>query len=81
MLLFSHEVVSNSFVTPWTIARQAPLSRQEYWSGLPYPFPGDLPRPDIEPASSALLADSLPLSHLRSPVCSVSNPRGLVFED
>ena len=46
------------FATPWTIAHQAPLSRvfprQEYWSGLPFPPPGDLPDPDIEPASLAL---------------------------
>ena len=44
--------------TPWTAAHQAPLSmefsRQEYWSGLPFPPPGDLPDPGIEPASSAL---------------------------
>ena len=43
------------FVTPWTIACQAPLamgfSRQEYWSGLPCPLPGDLPNPGIQPAS------------------------------
>ena len=43
------------FVTPWTVARQAPLStgfpRQEYWSGLPCPPPGDLPDPGIEPSS------------------------------
>ena len=43
------------FVTPWTVARQAPLSmefsRQEYWSGLPCPRPGDLPNPGIEPMS------------------------------
>ena len=43
------------FATPWTVARQAPLSmgfsRQEYWSGLPFPPPGDLPDPGIEPAS------------------------------
>ena len=43
------------FVTPWTVAYQAPLSwdfsRQEYWSGLPFPSPGDLPDPGIEPAS------------------------------
>ena len=43
------------FVTPWTIAHQAPLSmgfsRQEYWSGLPGPSPGDLPDPGIEPTS------------------------------
>ena len=45
---FSHEIMSNSFVTPWTIARQAPrsmrFSRQEYWNGLPFPSPGDLAR-------------------------------------
>ena len=51
------------FVTPWTVARQAPLSmefsRQEYWSGLPCPPPGDLPEPGIEPTSLILpkLAD------------------------
>ena len=52
------------FVTPWTVARQAPLSmgffRQEYWSGLPCRPPGDLPDPGIKPRSSALQADSLP---------------------
>ena len=46
------------FVTPWTVAYQAPLpmgfSKQEYWSGLPFPSPGDLPDPGIEPGSSAL---------------------------
>ena len=45
------------FVTPWTVAHQAPLSmevfRHEYWSGLPLPPPGDLPDPGIEPASLA----------------------------
>ena len=50
--------------TLWTVAHQGPLpmefSRQEYWSGLPFPFPGDLPDPVIEPVSSALWADSLP---------------------
>ena len=50
-------------VTPWTVARQAPLStgfsRQEYWSGLPRPPPGDLPNPGIELRSTALQADSL----------------------
>ena len=49
---------------PWTVARQAPLSmgfsRQEYWSGLPFPSPGDLPNPGIEPGSPPLQADSLP---------------------
>ena len=52
-----------TLVTPWTVARQAPLSlgfsRQEYWSGLPFPSPGDLPNPGIEPRSPALQADPL----------------------
>ena len=47
--------MSDSLVTPWTIAHQFPLSmgffRQEYWSGLPFPSPGDLPDPGIKPAS------------------------------
>ena len=51
------------FATPWTVAHQAPpsmgFSRQEYWSGLPFPSPGDLPNPGIEPGSSALEADAL----------------------
>ena len=49
------------------MAHQAPLSmgfpRQEYWSGLPFPSPGDLPDPGIKPASPAWQVDSLPLSH------------------
>ena len=52
------------FVTPWTVAYQAPpsvgFSRQEYWSGLPFPSPGDLPNPGIELGSPALQADALP---------------------
>ena len=52
------------FPTPWTVACQAPLSmgfsRQEYWSGLPCPLPGDLPDLGIEARSSALQVDSLP---------------------
>ena len=52
------------FATAWTVGRQAPLSvefsRQEYWSGLPFPNPGDLPDPGMEPGSPALQADSLP---------------------
>ena len=52
------------FVTPWAAAYQAPpsmgFSRQEYWSGLPLPSPGDLPNPGIEPGSLALQADTLP---------------------
>ena len=46
------------FVTPWTVASQAPpsvvFSRQQYWSGLPFPSPGELPDPGIEPGSPAL---------------------------
>ena len=55
-------------VTPWTVAPQAPLStgfsRQEYWPRLPFPPPGDLPDPGIEPGSAALKAVSL-LTELR----------------
>ena len=52
------------FATPWTVAYQAPpsigFSREEYWSGLLFPSPGDLPDPRIEPTSPALQADALP---------------------
>ena len=55
--------MSNSAI-PWTVACQAPLStefsRQVFWSGLPFPSPGDLPNPGIEPRSPTLKADSLP---------------------
>ena len=58
---------------PWTVAHQAPLSmefsRQEYWSGLPFPSPGDLPEPGIEPESPALEADALPSELRRKPQC------------
>ena len=50
--------MSNSFAIPWTVTRQAPLSmrfpRQEYWSGLPFPPPGYLSDPGVEPMSPAL---------------------------
>ena len=53
-----------TLVTSWTVGRQAPLSigfsRQEYWSGLPFPSPGDLSDPGIKPGSPELQADSLP---------------------
>ena len=59
----SHSVLS-IFATPWTVARQAPLSvefsRPEHWSGLPFPSPGDLPDPGTERRSPALQVDSLP---------------------
>ena len=52
------------FATPWAVAYQAPqsmeFSRQQYWSGLPFPSPGDLPSPGIEPESPAVQADALP---------------------
>ena len=58
----SHPVMSDS-ATSWTIARQALLSmefsRQEYWIELPFPSPGNLPNPGIEPRYPALQADSL----------------------
>ena len=52
------------FATPWTAACQAPLFmglfRQEYWSELPFPSPGDLPTPGIKPSCPSLQVDSLP---------------------
>ena len=64
--VLSHSAVSDSFAALWTVDGQAPLSmefpKQEYWSGLPFPTPGDLPDPAIEPMSSALQLDSLPPS-------------------
>ena len=63
----SHTVMSNSAV-PWTAACPALLSmeisRQEHWSGLPFPSPGDLPELGIKPGSPALQADSLPTEPL-----------------
>ena len=59
------------FVTTWTVACQAPLSmelsRQEHWSGLPFPTPGDLPEPGTEHRSPALQADFYCLSHQGNP--------------
>ena len=67
---WNHSVVSD-WAAPWTVSYQAPLSmgfsRQEYWSGLPFPFPGDLPNPGIKPGSPALQADVYCLSHQGSP--------------
>ena len=57
-------LVTSDSVTPWTVALQAlpsmGCSRQEYWSGLAFPSPGDLPGPGMEPGSPTLQADSLP---------------------
>ena len=59
------------FMTPWTVACQAPVSvefpKQEYWNELQFPSPGDLPDSGVEPMSPALQVDSLPLSHLGKP--------------
>ena len=59
------------FATPWTVAYQAPpsmgFSRQEYWSGLPFPSPGDLPNPGITLGSPALEADTLTSEPLGKP--------------
>ena len=64
--------MSDSFATPWIVACQAALStgfpRQEYWNGLPFPSPGYLPDPGIEPESPALQVDSL----LQSPKGSLT---------
>ena len=61
MKLLSHVPL---FANPWTVAYHDPpsmgFSRQECWSGLPFPFPGDLPDPGIEPGSPTLQADALP---------------------
>ena len=69
--LLSH---ARLFAIPWTVVYQAPqsmeFSRQEYWSGLPFPPPGYLPNPGIEPRSPALQADSLPLETLGLPKIS-----------
>ena len=69
------------FVTPWTVAHQAPLSmgfsRQEYWSGLPCPPPGDHRNPEIEPRSPALQVDSLPSEPPGKPKNSLSLLRGI----
>ena len=63
----SHSVTSDS-ATLWTLVHQAPLSmgfsRQEYWSGLPFPTSGDFPNPGIKPTCPALQGDPLPLCHL-----------------
>ena len=71
---FAFCIDAQSFLTlgtPWTIACQASLpmelSRQEYWSGLPFPSPEDIPNPEIKPRSPALQANSLPSEPLGKP--------------
>ena len=68
-------VLVRLFATLWTVALQAPLSmgfsRQEYWSGLPFPSPGDLPDPRIKLRSPVLQADSLPSEPPGKPLYSI----------
>ena len=68
------------FVTPWTAALKAPLSvgfpRQEYWHGLPFPSPGDLPDPGMEPGSPASQVDSPQPEPLREPINSFKKGSG-----
>ena len=72
------------FVTPWTVAHQAPpsmeFSRQEYWNGLPFPAPGDLPDPGIEPGCPALRADTLPSEPPKSPKAYLSHNQLMSFK-
>ena len=75
LLLLSHFSCVQLCATLWTVARQAPvskgLSKQEYWSGLPFPSPGNLPNPETELSLLCFLhwqVDYLPMNHLGSPV-------------
>ena len=81
MYMLNHLSHVRLFATQWTVACQAPLSmgfsRQEYWSELPCPPPGDLPNPGTKPrspGSPALQADSLPLIHWGRPFRQLINP-------
>ena len=77
LYIHKHSALSHVrfFVIPWTVTRQAPLSmgfsRQEHWSGLPCPSPGNLPNPGIKPRSLALPAESLPSKPPGSPYMCV----------
>ena len=84
MCVVSHSVVSNS-AAPWAVARQAPVSmefsRQGYWSGLPFPTPGDLPDLGLDPGSPVspeLQADSLPTKPREKPLQSMLNSAGMM---
>ena len=80
--LFIQRVLYNvpeSFATPWTVAHQAPLSmgfpRQEYWSGLPFPTPGDLPNPGIEPTSTELASGFITAEAPGKPLCIIRSQK------
>ena len=83
LLLLNHFSCVQLFVTPWTVAHQAPLfigfSRQEYWSGLPCPPPGDRPDPGIGPASlmSPALAGGFFTTSATWEVCHIMQVMGL----
>ena len=71
-------------MTPWTVARQAPLSmgfpRQEYWSGLLFPSPGDLPNPGIKPLSPALTGRFFTVESPGKPFSSIAGTKAQVFQ-
>ena len=73
----SHSVMSNS-ATPWNVVHQVPLSmgfsRQEYWSGVPFPIPGNLRDPGIESGSTVLQVESLQSNHQESPYVIWASP-------
>ena len=81
-LRLSHLVVSDSVVTPWTIAHQTPLStefsRQEYWSGLLFPSKGDPPYPGIKPGTPALQTNSLQNAFTHRGILFASNKSHLI---
>ena len=72
VVVFSHLVMSVYSATLWTLTRQAPLimglPRQEYWSGLPFPSPADVPNPGIKPASPALAGGCFTTEPPRKPI-------------
>ena len=78
----SHSVMFDSAI-PWTVAHWAPLSKefsmQEYWSGLPFLSPGDLPGPGIEPGFPELQVDSLPAELPRKPQSTKDKCSYLIF--
>ena len=75
--VLSHFSRGRLCATAWTVARQASrsmgFSRQEYWSGLPCPPPGDLPDPGIKPRYPALQTEALPSNPLGMPPLAISN--------
>ena len=86
-MLLSHQVMFDSFVTPWTVTCQAPLSmgfpRQEYWSGLSFPSPENFPDPGIKPTSPALAGGFFTTEPPGKTVNSIEdhNQTGLIKKD